>query len=550
VPAITGELRSAWSGWRDWRIRSALQRHWRTLLWGLPGLFALAYLIAVLVDFRPIITSINMDSDVAIAPVLAKLFGQAPSGSHVLLGNHPYYEEFLFLRATAGLPFYRQLWDTAPFLWTLAGFAILGWSARRVFGNLSALLAVSALICLGQLGRFSFFTFDWHGLGVFHTILIGAALVWLTPRAGVIKWRLLAALSVSLGLISALPVASDPVFPFWALIPAVLTTVLMAWRGAGRSRATLPAFALLTTAVAVAGGVLIGHFMRSGGVTATTFPLTFVPPGSIVGNFELLFEGYMSLAGGYFFGIKPDLLGYVVLASGGLVTAAFVLGVLEVRRLAAAAGPRPKGGEPGSARLAYVSYWAISLLIQSAMFVFSSAPVDTGSSRYVLAGYVAIAALIPLLSMRGLGWRLAVTAGVCVFAFSSIYQLARQPFTPGNTFPTPGQSNLLLRFAQDNNVQYGYAGYWDAADLTWLTHFKLKLYPVVSGCGPAGLCPQPNVQIDTWYRPRPGSRSMLVADSSQPGVSAINPQLGKPLKTAEIGNLTVAIYPFDIASKL
>jgi hypothetical protein len=132
----------------------ALLRNRSTLIWGLPALLALAYLIAVLANFSSVITSINMDSDAVVAPVLAKLLGEAPGASHVVLGNHPYYEEFLFLRATAGLPFDRQLWEVAPMLWTLLGAGVLAWSIRRAFGGFAALLAVSALICLGRLGRF------------------------------------------------------------------------------------------------------------------------------------------------------------------------------------------------------------------------------------------------------------------------------------------------------------------------------------------------------------------------------------------------------------
>jgi hypothetical protein len=91
------------------RQRPRLLRDRRTWLAGVPALIAIAYLIAMLLNFHSIITGINMDSDVAVAPVMAKLLGHAPANSHVILGSHPYYEEFVFMRATAGLPFYRQL---------------------------------------------------------------------------------------------------------------------------------------------------------------------------------------------------------------------------------------------------------------------------------------------------------------------------------------------------------------------------------------------------------------------------------------------------------
>src|SRR5947199_5291604 len=77
----------------------------RRLLLGLPGVLAAAYLILLLVDYGTVSSSINSYADAVIAPVLGKLAGQAPPGNHILLGHHAYYEEYLFLRATAGLPF-------------------------------------------------------------------------------------------------------------------------------------------------------------------------------------------------------------------------------------------------------------------------------------------------------------------------------------------------------------------------------------------------------------------------------------------------------------
>ena len=143
-----------------WRDRIAGLRNWRTLAWGLPALFALAYLIAVVANFSAIITSINMDSDASDALVLAKLLGQAPAGSHVILGNRHYYEAFLLLRATAGLPFYRQLWEVAPMVFTLLSVGLLAWSTWQALGRFAALLTASALVCLGAFGRFTLFTFN------------------------------------------------------------------------------------------------------------------------------------------------------------------------------------------------------------------------------------------------------------------------------------------------------------------------------------------------------------------------------------------------------
>ena len=524
---------------------------WGRLVWGLPALLAAVYLVVLLVDFRAVITSINMYGDAVIAPVLAKLFGHAPAGSQVVLGHHPYYEEFLFLRATAGLPFYRGLWEVAPLLWTLGGVALLAWSARRALGGFAAMLTASALICLGVLGRFSFFTFDWHGLTVIHTILIGCALVWLAPRASRISWPGLVSAAIVLGLFSAVPTASDLLFLFWALIPMGIAAVLMSTRSTGRARWTPIAFTLITVTVALAAGAEIAHLMRASGITSSQFAYSFAgSPTVAIHNLELLFAGFMSLGGGYFFGMTVNLLGLIVFVSGALIVAAVVLGLREVRLWAAAGFTGPANQRAATSTLAYVGFWASSLVIQSAVFVVTGVPkVTAGSSRYVLAGYVAIMALMPLLARRGLRRRIAVTAAVCLFALSAIVQLARQPFAPFGRYPTATVAARVLQFARAHHVTYGYSGYWDAADLTWLTRFNLRIYPV-QRCGRAGFCNAPPARITTWYRPRPGAASMLIADSALTGVTWLEPTLGRPLAVTHIGTLTVAVYPFDIASRL
>jgi len=333
---------------------------------------------------------------------------------------------------------------------------------------------------------------------------------------------------------------------------------LMAYRNVGRARWTPVVFALITVALALIAGRVIAHLVRDSGVVTIPFPYTFVGSLKTAATYlEQLVVGWMNLGGGGFFGMSLNLQGFAALASGLFILAALVLGPWEVRRLARARRwatvppepvdrPRPRA----SARLAYVSFWGTSLMLQSLVFIGTSVPkTKTGSVRYALAGYVAIMALMPLLARRGPVWRWALTAAVCIFALSATFQLAHRPYHPYGPYPGPPQARLVLRFANAHRVDYGYAGYWDGQDLTWLTAFKLQLYPVRSGCGPEGLCPD-KARISSWYAPRPGTRSMLIADQAQPGVPAIPSQLGHPLATTHIGSLTVAVYGYDIASRL
>ena len=528
---------------------AAIARNWRTLLWATPALCALVYAVVVLAEFRSIITSIYLSSDTAAAPVLAHLAGGAPAGTQIVLGNHAYYEEFLFLRLTNGLPGYRQLWELAPMLWSVCGLGLLGWAVWRVFGRFPALLAVSALLCVGSFGRLVAFTFDWHGLTVVHVIVIAAALVWLVPRAASLSWRRVVALAVGLGLIGVLPAASDQLFVFWGLVPMVVTGFALAWRGAGPMRARMATFGVVSAVVSLVGGALVAHAMRSGGVTAFPFGYTLVPAASVLNNILLSFESYMYIAGGYFFGLGHTFGAWAVVASGVLTLAALVFVVIEVRRRVALASPRMAGGDPlVGERFAYVVFWTTCLFVATAVFLLTSAPVDVNGARYILAGYVAIGALLPLLVNRGLGWRLALAAGVSVFAIGAIYQASTQSFT--NT--ALSQATLLARYARAQHVTYGFGSYWDADYLTWTTRFKLQVYPVVECTPTHGLCIFRTVYISSSYIPRPHTRSLLIVDPTQiaPTITAVDPALGPPVSSTTIGSLSVYVFPYDIAAKL
>ena len=94
-------------------------------LWWLPALCAAGYAAAVILNFHAIITSVYVNSDAALAPVLGQAAAHLPAGTYISLGNHAWYEEWLFLLATRSLPSHRGLWELAPALWSLCGVLLL-----------------------------------------------------------------------------------------------------------------------------------------------------------------------------------------------------------------------------------------------------------------------------------------------------------------------------------------------------------------------------------------------------------------------------------------
>jgi hypothetical protein len=148
-------------------------------------------------------------------------------------------------------------------------------------------------------------------------------------------------------------------------------------------------------------------------------------------------------------------------------------------------------------------------------------------------------------------WRraLLVAGSSVIIAGSGLALVQRQIQTTAQ--PAGAVANGLLRFARANGLSVGYAGYWDASPLTWELRTKLQVYPVIF-CGRV-LCRFPYHEISSWYTPRPGKRTFLVVD---PTLAVLNTlggppaNLGKPIATASIQQITVFVYPYDIASRI
>ncbi len=524
--------------------------------WWPAALCAAAYAVAVIANFHAIITSVYVNSDAALAPVLAQAAGHLPAGTYISLGNHAWYEEWLLLSATRSLSFHRGLWEIAPAIWSLLGLGLLAWSAGRAFDAWSASTTGAALLCVGAFGRFSFMAVNWHSLSLVHTILLGAVLVWLAGRIEQIRPAPLVTLAVAVGALSALPAASDALFPFWALIPLLGASGAVGSRASRAARRRLALFTATVLAAAIGGAVVLAAVMRHNGITARALPVGPVAVSSLGHNIVLLARSLAFLGGGRLGALGSGAQGVLTFASGALVLLALVIVVAALVRVGVRRG-LGRGVPP--ARLAYVWFWSLSLLCTVLVFVLTDAPKDALSGRYLLAGYAAIAALLPLAGRSRRSRRL-LTAGVCAYALIATYQVIHRPFTVITSpevavrFPGPETAAQLAAFARSENVSVGYGGYWDAEELTWATHFAVPVRPVrVCSNVTHTLCYPQLGMISSWYRPRANIRSLLIVDSlgtSFNGILAPDPQLGTPVARRRIGPVDVLVYPYDIASRL
>ena len=208
---------------------------------------------------------------------------------------------------------------------------------------------------------------------------------------------------------------------------------------------------------------------------------------------------------------------------------------------------RCRRGRP--ARIAWCVFWGSSAILLSAGFIASSTPVDIESDRYLVGLIYAAAALCPCWGVRHSYADAAITAGTMVFAFTGLLSLLQGTATANIwNFPSATVSAQVARIARGAHLTVGYAGYWDAAPITWATHFAVKVYPVQQ-CGPR-LCKFDIHYISSWYDTRPGLRTFLIDDPTQPVATPPVAALGTPSAVYHIDELTMYVYPYDIASRL
>jgi hypothetical protein len=495
------------------------------------------YLVVLAVHFRDLIAHTFRNADIVSGPVIGELLSQAPAGRDVTLGNFGWYTTLWFELATKWIPFHRQLWEIFPYAFALFGIACVGWATWRVAGQWAAAIAVTALFCASPLLLDNFLGGTVHGMSWWHIALLDATLVWLAsrPPAGAARW----VVAVVVGIVSAAGAASDPLVAIGGVAPAALAAAFAYWRTPGpQARAfALPVAAIV--AIAAVGGRLLVTVMKHDGFNLRDLGLTLSPADAVVPHIRLLVEGLTDFGNGDFYGRAIGLRGVVALACAALVLLAIGISARHAREaLRRADLDRPL--------IVHVAFWAASAVLLVGSFVLTTAPTDPATARYAIPVLYGTAALLPLALVRH---RVLVALAVSAFGLVSVAGLLRKDYADA-PFAGPDTAAALEKVVAREHLQRGYAGYWDAANLMWASHMKVRVYPVYS-------CPAPKVcrmylhRISSWYTPHPGTRSFLLVDPAQPILAGPDPAFGKPVRTLTLpGNVQMLIYSGDIAAAI
>ncbi len=526
---------------------------WRWL--ALP--FAAAYLVLLGTQLPAVITTANMSADTVSAPLIGELFSARGPHASVVLGTFGWYSTLLFELATKWFPAHRQFWLLAPYLMALAGAALVAWSVWRVAGRWAAGIAAVLLICAAPATLLLLLSMTQHGPVWFCCALLGAYLVLIERRTvGPVAMLLL---TLIVGLIVGTNAASDPILTIAGLVPfaAAVLAARFVPRGAGTGGAAtrsagsgrVAAYAAGLLVVIAIGWVATKAVMSTWNIAPEPgLPLTqLATPNQVERNASLWWQAVVLLGNGNFFGRSLSFSSALAVICAVLsITAVALLPRAGWRAISHAAKTRAVSTE----RLAFLAFWCTSATLLTASFLVSSYPIDIAADRYLAGLLYAAAAVIPVIASGRKLTELAALAGTCAFALSGVSSIAHHMNTRPPRDPTPSLANRIADVAAAHHLTYGYAGYWDAAPITWFTHLRIRVYPVSVCDQGRHLCPFDLHVISSWYTPRPTIRSFLLTDRDQPLIPKPTSDLGRPGAVYRVGRFTMYVYPYDLAARI
>jgi hypothetical protein len=524
-------------------------------LWLVPLVIAATYLVVFVVQLPHTISELAWSPDYASGFTMPETLVRTGTSGHTVSGSSGQWVSLWFGLLTARLPLHRQVWGVAPALLFCATALMVGWSVAQVATRRAGVLAVLLAVVVSPFALVFLLAPVAHNTLYPCTALTGVYLIWLARGAG--RGRLMTfAVPPALGVVIGACLASDLLVAATIVAPLTLTAILAGLRREQRAR-LIAVSALGTVAVAVAAYELTAAIMRSAGFATVVTPAKAVPLSELPSRAELLFKGLKSLFNGYLGSpTAPGTLHAPLGVASAIVMSAALLATIAigVRTVAGffLGGLRKNASltPVAMARSLHVTYWVGSGAAACGAFWIAA---ETGGGTNLHESYYAIvifsvAAVIPLLLSSGIVARVLVAVATSIFFVASLVGLTGDYTNVSARIA--GAAPTIVRFAEANHITTGYSG-WGESSLTWATHGRVTVRPVMECANPAGpgICPFYQGVVPSWYTPQ-RRRTFLLVDGGEPWVASLPAGLGKPLATYRFGAMSMYFYPYDIASRL
>lgn len=500
-----------------------MTRATRPLRW-LPALAGGAYVATVVVLGPEIVRAIQWNTDISAPLALAeRLRGSGP----VSIPHFGTWTTYWFLLATRGLPWHAELWEAIGYAFAVVAALLLAWGTARVAGRWAGMTAGGAALLVGPFALRPLLTIVYHVTNPFTAAVLAAYLVLLTRTRSLV-------LAVGVGLLAGANAASDPLLWVAGIAPFAVAAVLLA--RLTRSSA-IALRAAVTLGVTIASAVATTLVMHGLGYRVVDLDIRLASLRDLPSR--VLHLGRMvALLGGANYSYEP---GYPAEPLRAIV-AVLVLAAIAAPVVAALKSLRRRDNPT---HRAFACYWGAATLLLCLAFVVTPNAVDLGppSTYYLLTLALAAGAGVALLAAGSA--RAQVAAGLAVALVGAVNVAGIANGRVGGLPPLATYKQQLIEVLERNGVRRGYAGYWDAQNLSWQTRMRLLVAPVTR-CTPTQLCPYNFFTIRSWYVPHAGP-SFLLLDDTYRVIAGAPPFVRKATGSYRFGPLTLYLFDYDIA---
>jgi len=488
----------------------------------LPVLAGAAYVVTVVVRGTRLVDDNDWDTDVSGPFALA---AQLRGGGPVHIPHYGEWTTFWWLLATRWLPWHASIWDASGYVLAVATAVLLAWATSRVAGRWAGLTAGAVALIVGPFALRALLSLASHVTNPVGAVVLGAAVV-LLPRTR--SWLLV----VAVGVVAGTNAASDGLLWIAGVFPFAVAMGAFSWVTRRRDVAVR---AGATVAVTVVAALVTSVVMRSLDFHVVGLDVGLANVHDIPGNVKHLVR-------------MIALLGGANYALPGPYPREPLRVAVAVFWLAAIASPLVAAVRLRGADLVLRTYaWYWSAVVVSLCFVFVVTPnaVDLGpkSANYLLALAPAAGVGIALLARDARRAQVAVAVAVAAVAAINIHGIVQGQAEISGLPAIEARWQDVHRVLESEGATRGYAGYWDAQNLSWQTHMKLRVAPVVN-CGDT-LCPYNFFTIDSWYRERGGPTFLLIDPTN--AVIKAPPFVSRATSTHAFGPLKLYVFRYDIA---
>jgi hypothetical protein len=497
--------------------RSALALRW------LPVAAGAAYVATVVVLWHELIESNNWDTDVSGPLALAdRLRGAGP----VSIPHYGEWTTFWWLLATRWVPGHDSLWDASGYVLAVATAVVLGLATAKVAGRWAGFTAGATALLVGPFALRALLSLASHVTTPVGAVVLAAAVVALTQSR---SWLLV----IVVGVIAGTNAASDGLLWFAGVVPFALAAGVLA-RTTRRRDVALRAAAIV--GVTVVSALLTGLVMRALDFHVIGLDVRLAGVHHLPENVRHLARMIVFLGGA----------NYAIPGPYPRDPVRAVLAVLAIAGIAAPLIAAVRLRHAAPALRAYAIFWAAAVTALCLVFVATPNALALGpkSANYLLALAPAAGVGVALLAARSHIAQLVVALAVAFVGAVNVASIVdgRASGTPAVGVYAPAIREVLER----RGATRGYAGYWDAQNLSWQSDMKLLVAPVVN-CDEK-LCPYNFFTVRSWYERR-GGPTFLLVDPTNAVIQA--PQWASTAaETHRFGPLTLYVFDYDIASRI